>query len=217
VNVSAGAAAPEVVRPYVPLAEHLGALVAGLAEGGVRSIVASYLGRIAESDTRVLTLATLKGILARSVHEPVSFVNAPMLARERGLAVSEMRSSVSQDYVSLISLRAETDAGPVAIKGTIVGKSSERIVELDGFDVEVSPAEHMVFFTYTDRPGIIGKVGTILGDHDINIATMDVGRKAEAGEALMCLTVDTAIPQHVIEQVGAAINADRLWSISIAG
>jgi D-3-phosphoglycerate dehydrogenase / 2-oxoglutarate reductase len=217
VNVSAGAEVTEVVRPYVPLAEHLGALVAGLAEGGVRSIVASYLGRIAESDTRVLTLATLKGILARSVHEPVSFVNAPMLARERGLAVSEMRSSVSQDYVSLISLRAETDAGPVAIKGTIVGKSSERIVELDGFDVEVSPAEHMVFFTYTDRPGIIGKVGTILGDHDINIATMDVGRKAEAGEALMCLTVDTAIPQHVIEQVGAAINADRLWSISIAG
>ena len=113
VNVSAGAEVTEVVRPFVPLAERLGALTAGLAEGGVRSIVASYLGRIAESDTRVLTLAILKGILGRTVHEPVSFVNAPMLARERGLTVSEMRSTVSQDYVSSISLRAETDDEPV--------------------------------------------------------------------------------------------------------
>ena len=117
VNVSAGAEVTEVVRPFVPLAERLGALTAGLAEGGVRSIVASYLGRIAESDTRVLTLAILKGILGRTVHEPVSFVNAPMLARERGLTVSEMRSTVSQDYVSSISLRAETDAGPVTRVG----------------------------------------------------------------------------------------------------
>jgi D-3-phosphoglycerate dehydrogenase len=215
VNVSAGAEVTEVVRPYVPMAERLGSLVAGLAEGGVRSIVASYLGRIAESDTRVLTLATLKGILARSVHEPVSFVNAPMLARERGLVVSEMRSTVSQDYVSLISLRAETDRGPVAIKGTIVGKTAERIVEVDGFDIEVAPAEHMVFFTYIDRPGIIGKVGTILGDHDVNIATMDVGRKAQAGEALMCITVDTLVPSHVLARIGEAIDASRLRAITL--
>ena len=216
VNVSAGAEVTEVVRPYVPLAERLGGLVAGLAEGGVRSIVASYLGRIAESDTRVLTLATLKGILGRSVHEPVSFVNAPMLARERGLVVSEMRSTVSQDYVSLISLRADTDQGPVAIKGTIVGKTAERIVEVDGFDIEVAPAEHMVFFTYIDRPGIIGKVGTILGDHDVNIATMDVGRKAAAGEALMCITVDTVVPSHVLAHIGEAIDASRLRAITLS-
>ena len=215
VNVSAGAEVTEAVRPFVPLAERMGALVAGLAEGGVRSIVASYLGRIAESDTRVLTLATLKGILSRSVHEPVSFVNAPMLARERGLVVSEMRSTMSQDYVSLISLRADTDQGPVAIKGTIVGKTAERIVEVDGFDIEVAPAEHMVFFTYTDRPGIIGKVGTILGEHEVNIATMDVGRQSEAGEALMCITVDTVIPSQVLADIGKAIDASRLRAITL--
>src|SRR4029077_1160939 len=107
VNVSAGAEVSETVRPFVPLAEKLGWLAAGLAESGVRSIVATYLGRIAESDTRVLTLAILKGILGRSVHEPVSCVNAPMLAKERVLTVSEMRSTVSQDYVSLVALRAE--------------------------------------------------------------------------------------------------------------
>jgi D-3-phosphoglycerate dehydrogenase len=217
VNVSAGAEVAEVVRPYVPLAERIGWLVAGLAGGGVRSIVAAYLGRIAEHDTRVLTLAALKGILGRSVNEPVSFVNAPMLARDRGLVVSEMRSTVSQDYVSLISLRAETDEGPISMQGTIIGKTSERIVEVDGFDIELMPAQNMVFFTYRDRPGIIGKVGTILGDHDINIATMDVGRKAEAGDALMCITVDTPVPAEVLESIGETIDASRLRAITLPG
>ena len=117
VNVSAGAEVTEVVRPFVPLAEQMGSLAAGLAEGGVRSVVASYLGRIAEHDTRVLTLAILKGILGRTVNEPVSFVNAPMLARDRGLTVSEMRSTVSQDYVSLVSVRAETEDGAIDARG----------------------------------------------------------------------------------------------------
>ena len=175
VNVSAGAEVAETVRPFVPLAEHLGALAAGLAGGGVRSVVASYLGRIAEHDTRVLTLATLKGILGRSVNEPVTFVNAPMLARDRGLTVSEMRSTVSQDYVSLISIRAETDEAPIVVQGTIVAKDSMRVISIDEFDVEVGPAQRMVFFRYEDRPGIIGKVGTIFGEAGINIATMDVG------------------------------------------
>jgi D-3-phosphoglycerate dehydrogenase / 2-oxoglutarate reductase len=217
VNVSAGAEVSEIVRPFVPFAERLGALVAGLAGGGVRTVVASYLGRIAESDTRVLTLAILKGILGRSVHEPVSFVNAPMLARERGVSVSEMRSTVSQDYVSLVAVRAETDEGPVSVEGTIIGKQSERVVEVNGFDIEVAPAPNMVFFNYEDRPGIIGKVGTILGQHDINIATMDVGRKraGEGMEALMCLTVDTVVPPHVLEDIGKAIEAFQLRALTL--
>lgn len=216
VNVSAGAEVTEVVRPFVPLAEKLGALVAGLAEGGVRSIVASYLGRIAESDTRVLTLAILKGILGGSVHEPVSFVNAPMLAKERGLTVSEMRSTVSQDYVSLISLRAETDDGPVSVAGSILGKDHQRVIQVNEFDIEAAPAGHMVFFTYVDRPGIIGMVGTLLGEHAINIATMDVGRKAEGAEALMCLTVDSPVPQAVLEGVAEAIEAHQLRAITLS-
>jgi D-3-phosphoglycerate dehydrogenase / 2-oxoglutarate reductase len=217
VNVSAGAEVTEIVRPFVPLAERLGSLVAGLAEGGVRSVVASYLGRIAEHDTRVLTLAILKGILGRSVHEPVSFVNAPMLARERGVTVSEMRSTVSQDYVSLISLRAETDEGPLSVEGTIVGKNAERIMQVNDFDIEVSPAPRMVFFNYVDRPGVIGTVGSILGQHDINIATMDVGRKPEGQgmEALMCLTVDTEVPAEVADEIAIAIHAKRIRAVTL--
>ena len=217
VNVSAGAEVTEIVRPFVPLAERLGTLVAGLAEGGVRSIVASYLGRIAESDTRVLTLAILKGILGRTVHEPVSFVNAPMLARERGLTVSEMRSTVSQDYVSSISLRAETDEGPVGVAGSILARDHERVTQVNDFDIEVTPAGHMVFFTYVDRPGIIGTVGTMLGEHGVNIATMDVGRKAEGGDALMCLTVDTEVPVDVLDRVATKIDAQQLRTVTIPG
>ena len=214
VNVSAGAEVAEAVRPFVPLAEHLGSLAAGLAGAGVRSVVASYLGRIAEHDTRVLTLATLKGILGRSVNEPVTFVNAPMLARDRGVTVSEMRSTVSQDYVSLISIRAETDEGPVSVEGTIVANDSMRVIRIDEFDVEVGPAERMVFFRYADRPGIIGKVGTIFGDAGINIATMDVGRRVQGGEALMVLTVDSEVPAATLDTVAAAIEASRIRAVT---
>jgi len=215
VNVSAGAEVTEVVRPFVPLAERLGALIAGLASGGVRSVVASYLGRIAEHDTRVLTLAILKGILGRSVNEPVSFVNAPMLARDRGVTVSEMRSTVSQDYVSLISIRAETDEGPVSVEGTIVTRNAERITNVNEFDIEIAPAPRMVFFTYIDRPGIIGRVGTILGENGINIATMDVGRKGQGLEALMCVTVDSDVPSTVLTHIASAIESKRIRAVSL--
>ncbi|MGZ8578093.1 MAG: phosphoglycerate dehydrogenase [Actinomycetota bacterium] len=215
VNVLASGEVSEAVRPFVPLAERLGAVVAGLAEGGIRSVVASYLGRIAEHDTRVLTLAILKGILGRTVNEPVSFVNAPMLARERGITLSEMRSTVSQDYVSLVSISAETDQGPVSLQGTIVARDAQRITRVDDFDVEVGPAPRMVFFQYADRPGIIGKVGTILGEHDINIATMDVGRQGLGLEALMVLTVDSEVPSHVLEHVANEIEARRIRSVTL--
>jgi D-3-phosphoglycerate dehydrogenase / 2-oxoglutarate reductase len=217
VNVSAGAEVSESVRPFVGLAERLGALVAGLADGGVRSIVASYLGRIAEHDTRVLTLAILKGILGRSVNEPVSFVNAPMLARDRGITVSEMRSTGSQDYVSQVSVRAETEsASDVEVAGTLLGrKNAERVIQVWDFEVEIEPARHMIFFIYEDRPGIIGKVGTILGEHDINIATMEVGRKAAGGDALMGLTVDSPVPPDVMRTVAAAIDAHTIRAVSL--
>jgi D-3-phosphoglycerate dehydrogenase len=216
VNVSAGAEVSEIVRPFLHLAERLGALAAGLSESGVRALECAYLGRIAEADTRVLTLAILKGILSAVVHEPVSFVNAPMLARERGIGLSEMRSTVSQDYVSLISLRAETDEGPVTVGGTLVGKrNNERVMQVYDFDVEIAPAENMVFFTYQDVPGVIGTVGTILGEHGVNIATMEVGRKSEGGEALMGLTVDAPIPPHVLTHIGRTIGANRLRAITL--
>jgi D-3-phosphoglycerate dehydrogenase len=210
VNVTAAAEVAEVVRPFLPLAERLGALLTGLAEGAVRAIECRYLGRIGEADTRVLTLAVVKGVLRGVVHEPVSFVNAPIIARERGITISEMRSSVSSDYVNLVAVHAETDAGEVSVAGTLVGKrNDQRVMQVNGFDIEMAPAEHMLFFEYEDRPGVIGKVGTILGEHEINIATMDVGRASRGGAALMGLTLDSPVGLGVIDEIASAIGGRR--------
>lgn len=216
VNVSAGAEVPEIARPFLPLCDKLGRLVTGLAGGAVRAIECRYLGRIGEADTRVLTLAVVKGVLAGVVHEPVSFVNAPIIARERGLEISEMRSSVSTDYVNLVSVRAETDDGPVSVSGTLVGKRErERVVEVNGYDIEMTPSPSMLFFFYEDRPGVIGAVGTALGRHGINIATMDVGRKAPGGTALMGLVLDSPVPPEVIAEIERTIGAELVRFVQL--
>jgi D-3-phosphoglycerate dehydrogenase len=214
VNVSAGAEVSEVVRPFLPLAEKLGMLLTGLARGAVSSIECQYHGRIAEVDTRALTLALIKGVLSGVVHEPLSYVNAPIIARERGMAVSEMRSAVSSDYVNLIALRAETEDGEASVAGTLVGKrNAERVMQVLGYDVEMSPATFMLFFAYEDRPGVIGQVGTILGQHDVNIATMDVGRSTRGGTALMALTLDSAVTPEIIEEISTAVGAADAWFV----
>jgi D-3-phosphoglycerate dehydrogenase len=216
VNVSAGAEVPEVVRPFMRLAERLGAVLVGLAEGAVGSLECEYHGRIAEADTRVLTLAALKGCLTGVVHEPVSFVNAPVIAAERGIVLSETKSTVSRDYVNLLSLRAETEAGEVAVAGTLVGKrDGDRLVQVFDFDMDIAPAPHMAFFLYEDRPGVIGKVGSILGDAGINIASMEVGRKAAGGLALMGLTLDSPIPPDVLSRISGAIGAEHARQITL--
>jgi D-3-phosphoglycerate dehydrogenase len=214
VNVSAAAEVAEIVRPFLPLAERLGALLTGLAEGAVRTVQAQYLGRIGEADTRVLTLAVVKGVLQGVVHEPVSFVNAPIIARERGIAISETRSSVSSDYVNLVAVTAETDQGEVSVAGTLVGKrNDQRVMHVNGYDIEMAPATNMLFFEYEDRPGVIGKVGTILGEHEVNIATMDVGRASRGGTALMGLTLDSPAGQAVIDEITSAIGGRAARSI----
>jgi D-3-phosphoglycerate dehydrogenase / 2-oxoglutarate reductase len=209
VNVSAGGEVVEVVRPFLPLSEKLGALLTGLAAGPIRSFDAGYYGSLAEHDTRVLTLAALKGLLAGVVHEPVSFVNAPMIARERGLAVSETRSRETADYVNLLVFRAETEAGAVTVAGTLVGRTSgERLVRVFDFDVDMAPARYMAFFTYEDRPGVIGTVGTLLGGAGINIASMEVGRTAAGGVALMGLTVDSPIPPDILRGIERGVGTE---------
>jgi D-3-phosphoglycerate dehydrogenase len=218
VNVSAAAEVPEQVRPFMGLAERLGAIITGLADGPMRSFEAEYLGKIAEHDTRVLTLAALKGSLAGVVHEPVSFVNAPVIAKERGLNVSEKKSSVSRDYVNLVTLRADTEAGEVTVSGSLVGKKdAERLTMVNGFDVDMAPAKYMAFFLYEDRPGVIGTVGSLLGEAQVNIASMEVSRKEQGGRALMGLTVDSPIPEDVLAQIVERVGVDRARPIVLPG
>ena len=216
VNVSAAAEVAEQVRPFLPLAEKLGAVLTELAEAPIRALEAEYLGGLAEHDTRALTLAALKGALAPMVHEPVSFVNAPVIARDRGLGVSERKSPLSQDYVNLMRLHADTEAGDVSVAGTVVGvRDGERLVEIHDFDVDMAPTRHMVFFLYEDRPGVVGTVGSLLGEAGVNIASMEVGRKQAGGLALMGLTLDSPIPQEVLAAIEQAVGTKRAHSLTL--
>src|SRR6266487_1190637 len=182
----------------------------------MRTLEAEYLGRVAEVVTRSLTLAALKGVLSRVVHEPVSLVNASLIARERGLAVSERTSTVSRDYVNLVTLRSDTEDGEIVVSGTVVGKrDGERLVHVLDFDLDMAPAKHMAFFVYEDRPGVIGRVGTILGQAGVNIASMEVGRKQAGGLALMGLTLDSPILPEVLSRISEAIGAEHCRQITL--
>jgi D-3-phosphoglycerate dehydrogenase / 2-oxoglutarate reductase len=216
VNVDAGPV-PDALRPFLPLAEKLGRLYTALAGGGPSGranlvmggrLGLEYVGTLAEHDTRVLTLAALKGMLAPVVHEPVTYVNAPLLAAERGLELVETKTRHSRDWVNLMSLSGEGGRGPVGVAGTTMGpRDAERLVAVNGIEIDMSPSAHMAFLFYEDRPGVIGKVGTILGGAGINIASMQVGRRKQGGEALMALTVDAGVPASVLDQVMAEIGA----------
>lgn len=202
VNVDVGADIPEPVRPYLRLAERLGRVAVALAGGGIESLRFDYHGGIAEHDTRALTLAGLKGAFSAVVHEPVTFVNAPLMAKERGIAVEESKSVESHDYVNLAEVHATTRTETVTVGATLVGKrDNERLVRVYGYDLDMAFHPYMIFFRYLDRPGIVGIAGTLLGSAGINIAHMEVARQIEGGEAVMALAVDTPIPDDVLEEI----------------
>jgi D-3-phosphoglycerate dehydrogenase len=211
VNVGA-AEASETVRPFLPLAERLGRLFASLAGGcpATREVCAE--GDIAGYDTRIVTLAVLKGFFGAVSDEPVSYVNAPQLAREHGIDVRETNSATPNDFVNLLTLRGNGRS----ISATIVARRGEqRIVMIDEHSVDVPPADYMLMVTNDDRPGVIGVVGTLLGSAGVNIADMDVGRATEPGTAVMFIAPSMPVPDDVIaalRQSPGIISVDSLTS-----
>jgi D-3-phosphoglycerate dehydrogenase / 2-oxoglutarate reductase len=204
VNVAIRAGIPEEVRPFLPLVEKLGRVFTALHAGSASELTVEYLGEIAKADTQALTLSALKGLLADVVAEPVTFVNAPILAEERGLKVSTLSSPASTDFVSSVRLCA----GDVRVAGTLVGPAHrERLTEIWGFGLDMEPADHMVFWRYADRPGVVGQIGNALGDADVNIATMQVSRDAQGGDAVMAMGLDSEIPEAVLRQISGRIGA----------
>jgi D-3-phosphoglycerate dehydrogenase / 2-oxoglutarate reductase len=202
VNLDVGPEVPEGIRSYLRLAEKLGRVAVALSGAGIEALRFEYHGAIAEHDTRALTLYGLKGAFSAVVHEPVTFVNAPLLAQERGISVEEAKSSQSLDYVNLIEVRAECEGETISVAGVLVGKrDNERLVRVYGFDIEMAFSPVMAFFRYEDRPGIVGIVGTLLGRAGVNIANMQVGRRAQGGEALMGLAVDSPIPEDILDEI----------------
>ncbi|HYN35869.1 MAG TPA: phosphoglycerate dehydrogenase [Actinomycetota bacterium] len=207
VNLDAGSDIPEPVRPYMRLAERLGKLAVALAGPGIEGLRFEYYGGIADHDTRALTLSGLKGAFSGVVHEPVTFVNAPLVAKERGISVEEAKSSQSLDYVNLLEVHAECKGDPVSVAGVLVGKKdNERLVRVYGYELDMAFSPIMTFFRYADRPGVVGAVGSLLGEAGVNIANMQVARQTEGGEALMGMSVDSQIPQEVLDQMTEKAN-----------
>jgi D-3-phosphoglycerate dehydrogenase len=199
VNVDAGASIPDEVKPYLGLAETLGRIFRHVAGDDAREVTVRYLGPVAEHDTRVLTLSVLKGLLGAIVHEPVTFVNAPILAADRGLHYGEEKQTKGRDYVNQIEL---IGAAGQSVSGTTVGVRHEpRITGIFDFAVEMPPGKWMCFLRYDDRPGVIGAIGSILGDAGINISDMRVGRQEAGGEALMALAIDQPIDAAVLDRL----------------
>jgi len=199
VNVSA-AEASSTVRPFLPLAERLGELYAALAQSVPDVLEVGYEGQLADSDTRILTLSVLKGVFGRVSDEPVSYVNAPRLAEERGVEVRESSSSTSHEYINLLTIRG----GEHSIGGTLVGlKGDARIVMVDDHSVDVPPADHMLVVRNDDVPGMISKVTGVLGDAGVNIDDMHLGRSPEGTAALMVLATDVDVTDDVLGAIRA--------------
>ncbi len=209
VNVQAGGVVVEEVRPALPLVEKLGRLFTGLAGGVAAQLEVEVRGEVTAHDVSVLQLAALKGVFADVVEEQVTFVNAPTLAAERGVEVSLSTDPESPDFRSLITVRGTLPNGTqVSVSGTLSGpRQVEKLTEVDGFDVDLIPADHLLFFRYADKPGIVGTVGAALGEAQVNIAGAQVSRTSQGGDALMALTVDSAVPTEVLDGIAAAIGA----------
>jgi D-3-phosphoglycerate dehydrogenase len=204
VNIpTVGAEDLEVLGPFVPLASSLGRLALELARGEPRRIGIEVYGELAEHDTRLLTLAALNGAFRGRVDHPVNYVNAPLVAAERGIDVVEERRRSSRDFTNLIAVTA----GETRVAGTTIGREHRQwLVSAFDFELEIELAPRMVFFLYDDVPGVIGRVGTLLGEAKVNIANMAVSRNREGGKALMALSIDTPASAEVVERLREGVD-----------
>jgi len=190
-----------VLAPFSRLAQTLGNVAIQLAPGQMRSVEITYSGEIADHDTAALKASVIRGLLESVSEEPVTLVNAAIVARNRGLNITELKSSAPENYTNLITVQVHTDIGSCTIGGTMLN-GIPHIVRIDEYWVSVeSTGGHVLLTRHTDRPGIIGKVGMILGEADINISQMQVGRETERGPALMLVFVDEAIPPDTLNKI----------------
>ena len=210
VNVSA-AEASETVRPFLPLAERLGRLYVALNEGVPSVLEIEYQGQLADYDTRILTLSVLKGVFGGVSDEPVSYVNAPQIAAERGVEVLTSQTSAATDYVNLVSVRG----GEHAIAGTLTGlKGEPRIVMLDGNSIEVPPAQNMLVVRNDDVPMMIAIVASAVGASGINITDLHVGKSPEGESAMQVLITTEPVPEDLVQALRAADGILNVTAIS---
>ena len=218
VNVKGGAIHDEI-RPSLPLVEKMAQIATAIAGELPVSIEITVKGDISGHDSSILATSALKGALLATGSEDVTYVNAPGLAAERGITSSVSTTADSPQYRSMISLHAALSNGKsVLVDGTLMGiRHVEKIIAIDGFDLDLPPTDNLLFLQYVDKPGVVGAVGNALGSAKINIAGMQVARISAGGKALMAITVDSPVSDQVAETVKKEIGADLVRSVSLVG
>jgi len=191
-----------LVEPYAMLAQKMGRLLIQLTEGRLESIEVTYGGEAAAlPNTKFVTRVILKGMLDPILQAPVNIVNAEFVAKERGIRMSETTTEEAQGFKNIITITAKTDRMTETVSGSVSGPNRARIVSIGGYMTDLTPTGHVVISRHTDKPGVIGKAATILGRANVNIAGMQVGRHKPGEEALMVLTVDSAVPADAMEEI----------------
>ena len=192
----------EALAPFVPLCEKLGRLAQGLGDGSIDRVTAEFRGRIAAHDTRLLGIAVLVGILSGHTEEPVNLVNAPQMAEERGIELVETKDSGSEDFTELVTVRLGDGEDAVEVAGTGVGPRNEPyLVSAWGESFYLPFADHLAVFRYADRPGMIGRVGTVFGEEGVNIISAAVGAEPSGERAVMALTTDAHVRAETIAKI----------------
>lgn len=216
VNIpSIGAEDLEILGPFIPLAASLGRLAMELAGGRADRVELAYYGALAAYDTRLLTVAALNGAFQGRADQPVNYVNAPVIAAERGVEVVEERRRASRDFTNLVRVSLRSNGDELRVAGTTIGREHRRwLVSALGFELEMELAELMAIFRYDDVPGVIGRIGTLIGEAGVNIANMAVSRTNQGGKALMAVSLDTPAPPELMESLRAA-GLDDAYFISL--
>jgi D-3-phosphoglycerate dehydrogenase len=191
----------EELRPYMQLAETLGNLVGQLAGGRVDLLNVKLQGELATNKSQPLVVAALKGLLSQALRERVNYVNASVEAKERGIRVIETRDAAVRDYAGSLHLSAKGSMGEHSVTGALLGDGEIRITNIDEFPINIPPSSHMLFTLHRDMPGIIGKLGSLLGSFNVNIASMQVGRKIVRGDAVMVLSLDDPLPDGILTEI----------------
>jgi len=216
VNVSGGAVAEEV-RPGIDLVEKLGRVFTGFAGAVPVQLDVEARGEITSHDVSIWQLAALKGLFTDITEDPVTYVNAPLIAKEFGCESRLLTEEVSEDFRNVTTLSGTmADGSTLSVSGTLTGpKMVQKLTGINGYDLEIPLSVHMAFFSYVDRPGVIGAVGKILGDANVNIAGMQVSRDDVTGKALVALILDNEIPADVVTSVEAAIGAETVRVVDL--
>jgi len=208
--------APELLprlQPYLTLAEKMGSLQSQLCQSGIERVTVEYSGEVASLSIAPLTIGVLKGLLTPIMENPVNYVNAPVVAKERGIEVKEVKSTDAGDFTSLIRVKVEAGKTTHQVAGTLYHKKDARVVEIDSFKVEVVPEGHMLFIHNVDRPGVIGNVGHVLGENNINIVRMQCALEKRGGNALLIIGSDTVFPAAVLDKIKSSSN---ILSVKVA-